>query len=152
MSIDPWLAEADIEDFEAGGFNTFNWEFSGNADWQTDNSEVFEGSYSGKSGNIDHSEESSLSITLDVVEEGQLSFYKKISCEYVGSQTGNYYDYLSFSIDGTEMDKWAGEVDWSLESFPVSAGSHSFEWLFIKDHAVTSGADAAWIDFVYSHH
>ena len=148
LSIDPWLAEADIEDFEAGGFNTFNWEFSGNADWQTDNSEVFEGSYSGKSGNIDHSEESSLSITLDVVEEGQLSFYKKISCENVGSQTGNYYDYLSFSIDGTEMDKWAGEIDWSLETFPVSAGSHSFEWLFIKDHAVTSGADAAWIDFV----
>ncbi|HIN20157.1 MAG TPA: DUF2817 domain-containing protein [Candidatus Marinimicrobia bacterium] len=148
LSIDPWLAEADIEDFEAGGFNTFNWEFSGNADWQTDNSEVFEGSYSGKSGNIDHSEESSLSITLDVVEEGQLSFYKKISCENVGSQTGNYYDYLSFSIDGTEMDKWAGEIDWSLESFPVSACSHSFEWLFIKDHAVTSGADAAWIDFV----
>ena len=148
LSIDPWLAEADIEDFEAGGFNTFNWEFSGNADWQTDNSEVFEGSYSGKSGNIDHSEESSLSITLDVVEEGQLSFYKKISCENVGSQTGNYYDYLSFSIDGTEMDKWAGEIDWSLESFPVSSGSHSFEWLFIKDHAVTSGADAAWIDFV----
>ena len=148
LSVDPWLAEADIEDFEAGGFNTFNWEFSGNADWQTDNSEVFEGSYSGKSGNIDHSEETSLFITLDVAEEGQLSFYKKISCENVGSQTGNYYDYLSFSIDGTEMDKWAGEVDWSLESFPVSAGSHSFEWLFIKDHAVTSGADAGWIDFV----
>ena len=148
LSIDPWLVEADIEDFEAGGFNTFNWEFSGNADWQMDNSEVFEGSYSGKSGNIDHSEETSLSITLDVAEVGQLSFYKKISCENVGSQTGNYYDYLSFSIDGTEMDKWAGEVGWSLETFPVSAGNHTFEWLFIKDHAVTSGSDAAWIDFI----
>ena len=148
LSVDPWLAEADIEDFEAGGFNTFNWEFSGNADWQTDNSEVFEGSYSGKSGDIDHSEETSLSIILEVAEEGQLSFYKKISCENVGSQTGNYYDYLSFSIDGNEMDKWAGEVDWSLETFPVSAGNHTFEWLFIKDHAVTSGDDAAWIDFV----
>jgi hypothetical protein len=46
------------------------------------------------------------------------------------------------------MDKWAGEIDWSLETFPVSSGSHSFEWLFIKDHAVTSSSDAAWIDFV----
>ena len=46
------------------------------------------------------------------------------------------------------MDKWAGEIDWSLEAFPVSSGSHSFEWLFIKDHAVTSGSDAVWIDFV----
>ena len=76
LSIDPWLAEADIEDFETGVFSDFGWEFSGNAEWQTDNSEIFEGSYSGKSGNIDHSEETSLSITLDVAEEGQLSFYK----------------------------------------------------------------------------
>ena len=46
------------------------------------------------------------------------------------------------------MDKWAGEIDWSLETFPINAGSHSFEWLFIKDHAVTNGSDAVWIDFV----
>ena len=26
--------------------------------------------------------------------------------------------------------------------------NHSFQWLFIKDHAVTSGSDAVWIDFV----
>jgi len=82
------------------------------------------------------------------VEDGQISFYKKVSCEATGSVSGNYYDYLSFSIDGNEMDKWAGEIDWSLEAFPVSVGSHNFEWLFIKDHAVTSGSDAVWIDFV----
>ena len=82
------------------------------------------------------------------MEDGQISFYKKVSCESTGSVTGNYYDYLSFSIDGNEMDKWAGEIDWSLETFPVSVGSHSFEWLFIKDNAVTSGSDAVWIDFV----
>ena len=148
LSVDPWLAEADIEDFEAGVFSDFDWEFSGNTNWQADNSEVFEGDYSGRSGNINDNQESSVSITLDVVEDGQISFYKKVSCESTGSVSGNYYDYLSFSIDGNEMDKWAGEIDWSLETFPVSAGSHSFEWLFIKDHAVTSGSDAAWIDFV----
>jgi hypothetical protein len=148
LSVDPWLAEADIEDFEAGVFSDFGWEFSGNDNWQTDNSEVFEGDYSGRSGSISDSEQSAVSITLDVVESGQISFYKKVSCESTGSVSGNYYDYLSFSIDGNEMDKWAGEIDWSLEAFPVSAGSHSFEWLFIKDHAVTSGSDAAWIDFV----
>ena len=35
-----------------------------------------------------------------------------------------------------------------MATFPVSAGNHSFEWRYIKDHAVTSGSDAAWIDFV----
>ena len=39
-------------------------------------------------------------------------------------------------------------MDWSLETFLVSSGTHSFEWLFIKDHAVTSGSDAVWIDFI----
>ena len=148
LSIDPWLAEADIEDFEDGGFSNFSWEFSGNATWTLDESNVFEGTNSGKSGSIDHSEESAISITLDVVGDGNISFYKKISCENVGSQTGNYYDYLSFSIDGTELDKWAGEMDWSLESFPVSDGSHTFKWLYIKDTGVVGGSDAAWIDFI----
>jgi len=148
LSVDPWLAEADIEDFEAGVFSDFGWEYSGNANWQADNSESFEGNYSGRSGNISDNQESSVSITLNVVEDGQISFYKKVSCESTGSVTGNYYDYLSFSIDGNEMEKWAGEIDWSLEEFSVSAGTHNFEWLFIKDGGVTSGSDAVWIDFV----
>ena len=88
------------------------------------------------------------SITLDVIEDGQISFYKKVSCESTGSITGNYYDYLSFFIDGIEMEKWAGEINWSLESFPVNSGNHTFKWTFIKDQAVTSGADAAWVDFI----
>ncbi|MBC8256583.1 MAG: DUF2817 domain-containing protein [Candidatus Marinimicrobia bacterium] len=148
LSIDPWLENADIEDFEADGFSNLGWEFSGNADWTIDVNTTFEGVNSGKSGSIDHSETSALSITLDVLEDGQISFYKKVSCENVGSQTGNYYDYLSFSIDGIELEKWAGEVDWSLESFPVSTGIHTFKWLYIKDTGVVSGDDAAWIDFI----
>jgi carboxypeptidase D len=148
LSMDPWLAEAEIEDFETGAFENSLWSHSGDADWIIDTNTFFEGSFSGRSGSIDHSQQSAVSITLDVVEDGQISFYKKVSCENVGSSTGNFYDYLSFSIDGVEREKWAGEVDWSLESYPVSAGTHSFEWLFIKDHAVTSGSDAAWIDFV----
>ncbi len=149
LSIDPWLAEADIEDFEAGDASSnFGWSLNGDADWYADNSVFFEGNYSGRSGSIDDSEQSAISITLDVVEDGQISFYKKVSCESTGSVSGNYYDYLSFLIDGVEVNKWAGEIDWSLETFPVSAGKHSFKWLFIKDHAVTSGSDAVWIDFV----
>jgi hypothetical protein len=148
LSIDPWLEEADIENFELDGFSNYSWEFSGNADWIIDENIFFEGDNSGKSANIDHSETSTLSITLDVVEDGQISFYKKVSCENVGSQTGNYYDYLSFSIDEIEINKWAGEMDWSLESFPVSSGSHTFSWHYIKDSGVVSGADAAWLDFI----
>ena len=148
LSADPWLFEADIEDFEGGEFSDFEWSFNGDVNWQTDNNESFEGNYSGKSGNIDHNQESSISISLDVIEAGHISFYKKISCESTGSVSGNYYDYLSFLMDDVEIEKWAGEINWSLEIFPVNAGTHNFEWKFIKDHAVTSGSDAAWIDFI----
>ena len=148
LSLDPSLAEADIEDFETGTFQSFNWNFEGDANWQPDDMEIFEGNFSGRSGNISDNEETSMSITLDVIEDGQISFYKKVSCESTGSVTGNYYDYLSFFIDEIEMDKWAGEINWSLESFPVDSGNHTFKWTFIKDQAVTSGSDAAWVDFI----
>ena len=66
----------------------------------------------------------------------------------MGSQTGNYYDYLAFYIDGVEQEKWAGEIDWSLSSFDLEAGNHNLKWTFIKDQGVTSGQDAVWIDFI----
>ena len=45
-----------------------------------------------------------------------------------------------------EQNKWAGEQDWSLASFPVLEGNHTFTWRFVKDQGVTSGEDAAWVD------
>ena len=89
---------------------------------------------------------SDILITMDIVEDGQIIFDKKVSCEDVGSQTGNYYDYLAFYIDGVEQGKWAGEINWSQNSFNVSAGEHTFLWKYNKDSGVTSGDDAVWID------
>jgi hypothetical protein len=39
-------------------------------------------------------------------------------------------------------------VAWTQAKFPISAGSHSFKWVYSKDGAGTGGADAAWIDFI----
>ena len=83
---------------------------------------------------------------MTTVEDGLISFSKKISCEDVGSSSGSYYDYLAFYIDGVEQDKWAGESDWSNVSFAVSAGEHELMWRFNKDLGVVSGEDAVWID------
>ena len=48
---------------------------------------------------------------MNIVEDGFIKFDKEVSCEDVGSQTGNYYDYLAFYIDNIEQAKWAGEID-----------------------------------------
>ena len=148
LTPDPWLEQAEIEDFEGDGFENFEWNLSGNSNWTIDSNTFIEGNYSSKSGNINNNQESTISITLDVVEDGFISFYKKVSCEPTGSQTGNYYDYLSFSINNNEIDKWAGDIDWSFESFPVNEGINNFEWKYVKDQGVISGEDSAWIDYI----
>tara|TARA_Y100000748_G_scaffold297258_1_gene291046 strand:- start:294 stop:2282 length:1989 start_codon:yes stop_codon:yes gene_type:complete len=147
LVIDESLSLANIENFESQSFNSYNWQFSGNEDWQIDSISA-EGLYSARSGNIGNNQLSEISVSIFNSEPSQISFYKKVSCENVGSQSGNYYDYLAFYIDGVEQEKWAGEIDWSFSTFPLSSGEHNLKWAFIKDQGVSSGQDATWIDFI----
>ena len=136
-----------IEDFESNNFS-LDWEFLGDGDWFIDDSESFDGGFSARSGTIGDNQESTLSIDVEIPDNGNMFFAKKISCENMGSSSGNYYDYLSFNIDGVEVNKWAGEQIWSVEWIPVSVGQHNFTWKFVKDGGVSSGDDAVWIDFI----
>lgn len=133
-----------IEDFESGDFSAFPWEFEGDADW-TISSDPYEGTSCAKSGNIGSWETSSLTIELDVISEGDISFWKKVSCE---DDPNDNYDYLHFLIDGAEQGRWDGEVAWSEETYQVSAGSHIFKWEYYKDGYVDEGEDCSWIDFI----
>jgi len=135
-----------FEDFETGDFSSFDWSFSGNADWQIINSGAYEGDYCAKTGSIGNNSESILVLELEVLSAGEISFFKKVSCEDDPGGTG--YDYLAFSIDNNEKGKWDGEVSWSEEVFTVSAGTHTFKWTYHKDGYVTGGSDCAWIDYV----
>ena len=136
-----------VEDFETGDFSNYPWQFSGNADWTIDTN-AYEGNYCAKSGTINHNQTTSIILTLNVLCDNEISFYRKTSCEDVGSSTGNYYDYLAFFIDGEEMDKWAGETPWGLVTFEVSTGNHTFEWMYHKDVAVVGGQDCVWVDYI----
>jgi hypothetical protein len=135
-----------MESFENDGFATQDWELSGDADWTLDPFSVSDGDISVKSGAIDHNESSELSLTMEIFEDGFIHFDRRVSCEAVGSSSGNYFDYLAFFIDGVEQQKWAGELAWSQSSFAVTAGEHQFMWAFIKDQGVIAGEDAVWID------
>ncbi|MBN2175147.1 MAG: hypothetical protein JW731_13515, partial [Bacteroidales bacterium] len=130
-----------IEDFESGDFESYAWEFDGDADWTLDMSNPYEGNYSAKSGNIDDDETSVLMINVDVTANDQISFYYKVS-----SESG--YDYLKFYIDGTMKDEWAGEVAWAQAAYDVTAGNHTFKWEYYKDYSVSNGSDCAWVDYI----
>ncbi len=133
-----------LEDFETGDFNKLSWEHSGIENWIIDNNNPYEGEYCAQSGDINDDEESILLIELDILSDGEISFYKKVSCE--DQQNGTNYDYLSFEINGFELNRWDGEIGWSLESYPVTAGPVIFKWIYHKDYSVSTGSDCAWLD------
>ncbi len=130
-----------IEDWETGDFYKFPWTMSGNADWTMETNDPYEGLFSAKSGDISDSQTSSLEITFNIVSDGEITFYRKVSSE------GNW-DYLRFFIDANQMDQWSGNISWGMVSFPVTEGTHTFKWQYYKDGSVSSGEDCAWIDYI----
>ena len=129
------------ETFESGDFSTFDWETLGGAQWFVDNSTSNTGTYSARSGAIGHANLTTLQVEIEIPEEGQISFFKKISTE-----AGK--DKLIFYIDNTAKGEWSGEINWSRETFPVTEGTHKFKWIYMKDSNGSYGDDCCWIDDV----
>jgi hypothetical protein len=130
-----------LEDFETGDFSAYPWDSSGNAEWAVSDAGAYEGTYSAQSGDISDNQSSSLEVELDVLLDGEISFMKKVS-----SESG--WDFLKFYIDGQQQGSWSGTVDWSEETYPVTAGTHTFKWSYTKDSSQSSGSDCAWIDYI----
>ncbi len=135
-----------IEDYETGDFSKFPWQFGLHAPWTINNTDQHEGMYCAKSGWIVDNQESGLFMSVKVLASGPISFWKKVSCE--NDPNGTNYDYLAFFIDNTEMGRWDGQIAWSQETFNVTSGYHIFKWIYHKDYSVSTGSDAAWIDFI----
>lgn len=127
------------EDFETGNFSQFTWTNGGNQPWQISNVQPYNGVYSAKSGTISHNQTTQLLLQYDVGIADSISFYYKVSSE-------TSYDYLRFYINNVQIAQWAGTVDWTKASFPVSAGMKTFKWEYMKDGSVSSGQDCAWVD------
>ena len=130
------------EDYESGDFSQFSW-LHGTYPWLVDNTEIYEGIHSSRSAvSLPDNEESELSINLNVLADGDISFFKFVSSEY-------NFDFLKFKINGTKLDEWSGiDTGWSFVSFPVSAGLNTFKWEYDKDASQFDGLDGAWIDYI----
>ena len=113
----------------------------GNADWQIDDNQVYEGDYSVASGAINHNQSTTLVLNSEDRAAGTISFFTKISTE--GS-----YDFLKFYVDGEEQKNWSGEVNWEEYMVNVTEGEHEYKWTYAKDQGVESGSDKCWVDFI----
>ncbi len=129
------------EGFEGAMNTSYSWTNPTPVAWQIQAVDFYSGLQSAKAGTITHNQTSSLSLTLNITEAGEISFFRKVSCE-------PNYDYLRFYIDQTQVAQWTGTVNWSRVSFPVQAGSRTFTWTYYKDQGVNGGSDTAWLDHI----
>lgn len=109
--------------------------------WFTDYTNSVSGTSSMRSGDIDDEQLSEMTISIDVIEAGDLIFNSRVSTE-------EGYDYLVFYINDFEVGSWSGEIPWSSYSFPLNVGQYDLRWSYTKDFTVSSGDDAVWVDDV----
>jgi hypothetical protein len=116
----------------------------GNTTWYASDGQSAEFYYDGdsaRSGSIDDEEDTRLQTIVESDSAETLKFYWKVSSEQNG-------DYLQFYIDDTLKDEISGEVDWTLKSYTVPAGTHILKWVYEKDGSDYDGDDSGWVDFV----
>jgi len=130
-----------VENFETADFSRYPWTFGGSQAWTITSSAPYEGAYCSRSGSITHNQTSSMSVYLENLEAGDISFAYKVS-----SESG--YDYLRFYIDNVEKGEWSGSAAWAEATYPVGSGSHTFRWTYSKDGSVSDGSDAGYVDFI----
>ena len=98
-----------------------------------------DGASAAQSGLITDSQSSTLQTT--VVGAGTGTFWWRVSSE-------QWFDYLSFYIDGVMQASISGDSGWQQQAFAVANGSHTLKWTYAKDPSVSVGADAGWLDQV----
>ena len=129
------------ENFETGDFSAFPWQTLGSAYWFIDNSTANTGTYSARTGAITNTNLTTLQVEIDVIEDGEISFFVKTSTEADK-------DKLTFYIDSSIKGIWSGVTDWSRATYSVTAGIHRFRWIYLKDGNGSYGDDCCWIDDV----
>ncbi len=129
--------------FESGDLTHLNWRTPSGvnmAPWFVQTNVVRTGQYAARSGVITDSQSSSLFL-FDNFAAGIGSFDYLVSSE-------QYWDTLSFYVDGVLKQRWSGQVGWANFAFPLTAGWHTLEWSYVKDPSFSDGLDAGFIDNV----
>lgn len=130
-----------MEDYETNTFTQYPWVLSGNLPWFTTTDNAYDDMYCSKSGAIGNQQNSRMTITINVLQNDSIVFFRAVS-----SEAG--YDYLNFYIDGVLRDQWSGVENWAREAYFVTAGNHTFRWEYAKDYVVSDNSDCAWVDNV----
>ena len=133
--------DSEVEDFETGDFNKFDWQFDGNGSWEIVSNGTIEGTYCAHTTPMGHTSQAVMSIDYDFICDNEISFYVRTSTE-----AG--YDFLIFNVDDERYGRWSGETGWTLVSYTIPEGSHRLTWSYEKDGGAVSGQDCVWVDYI----
>ncbi len=113
----------------------------GNASWSVQSVEAYAGTYAAQSGTISDTQSTYIRYITSVIEPSTLSFAVKVSSE-------EYFDFLSFEINGNELLSVSGEIDWQVYNYDLPLGTDTLTWTYSKDINTSSGSDASWLDSI----
>lgn len=82
------------------------------------------------------------SVTATVTGAGTLKFDWAVSSE--DYEDAAEFDYMTFSIDGVEQARIAGEKDVATVTIDISEGEHTLTWTYQKDDSGSDGSDCGW--------
>lgn len=124
------------------------WTTGGSANWQQSVVSTQEGIGAAQSGTITDNQSTWIDIDVETAS-GNVTFWWKASSEA-------NYDYLQFCYDSDltcsrtsgSIAGISGNQDWVQVTYAVTAGTHSFRWLYAKDTSAANGSDAGYIDNV----
>ena len=128
-----------VEDWETGDLLKFEWVNDPNNPWEIDQVIKQEGNFSLGSADVAPSQMSVLTLAYQNYSADSISFYRKTA-------TFEGQGMLVFLLDGQEKNRWSGETDWEKVTYPLSAGKHTFIWMFLKYGDSDGLADRVWVD------
>jgi Chaperone of endosialidase len=133
--------------FEAVAFPPAGWTTGGDAPWVRDTTTFFEGTASAATGAIGNSQSTFLDVDVTFPTAGMVRFHWKVSSDFS--------DTFRFCLDndgctaGSGFERIiSGETVWIEVAIPVSAGAHSFRWVYEKDGIFAGFSDKGWVDDV----
>ena len=112
--------------------------------WTVDAANSHDGVGSARSASV---EDGTSFMSLTVKGAGRLTFWWRASCEE--EWEGEYYDYGSFKVGGTEQAKICGKTGWLKVSVDIKGtGKNTLKWEYAKDGETDEGEDCIWVDRV----
>lgn len=127
-----------VVSFENGVPASWTKPLSGNAGWVSDTTTASHLGKSLRSGNITHNQKAQIQTGLP--------FYGGSFSVDIRTSTESSKDNLRIYVDNLGQLTRSGSNEWQTVTIPVTGGTHTIRFEYLKNGTLSAGEDAVWID------